>query len=58
MDSLDGHQVLASEVEAAAKEGEISIASLKQVKLAQGVTSSREAGKWYWVPPEEDNPAA
>lgn len=50
VDFMDGKRVLASAVEAAAKEEGINVTTLKRAKMKMGIRSLKSQQKWYWLP--------
>lgn len=58
LDFMDGKPVLASAVEAAAKEEGIARNTLQRAKKQVGIASSRENNLWYWLPPRDESTSA
>lgn len=52
---MDGKRVLASQIEAAAKDEGFSETTLRKAKKGLNVRSVRENQKWYWVPSQDDS---
>ena len=50
LEFMDGKRVLASDVEAAAKEEGFKPGVLKRCKAKLGLASSKVGDKWYWLP--------
>ncbi len=53
LEFMDGRRVLASAVEAAAKEEGIGMSAIKRAKLKLGVSSKKENQQWFWYPAAE-----
>ena len=47
---MDGRRVLASDVEAAAKEAGIGFPTVRKARKRLGIDSVKEMNQWYWLP--------
>lgn len=58
LEFMDGKRMLASEVEAAAKEEGFKMATMNLAKRRMGLMSLREGQRWYWIPPAGESVGA